>query len=187
MSNPSLDWEALAAQLPIAEDTLDTRADIAAVAMVERARIRLNDRLVAARGTELLIGLKPNPAMDISSVHGRLMSIHGAGVLLERDEGEYELCMVFWPAITWIRNLPWALRHEGDQRAPRSLRVDASWSSQVRAAESHPVLVRVSDGLSVRGRAQLGEDFISVRDEHGVEWTIPLGSVAQIEFRRVAD
>jgi hypothetical protein len=183
----SMDWEALAVQIPIAEDTLDTRADIAAVAMIERARIRLNDRLAAARGAEIVIGLKRQPPVEVPRVKGRVHSLHSAGVLLERDDGEYELCMVFWPAIAWIRNVPWALRDEHDQTRPTKSRIDAPWSRHVRAAENQPVRVHVLDGLSVHGRAQVGEDFISVNDEQGVEWTIPFGSVAQIDFHRAAE
>ncbi|MFM1916825.1 MAG: hypothetical protein RJB01_340 [Actinomycetota bacterium] len=182
----SMDWEALAVQIPIAEDTLDTRADIAAVAMIERARIRLNDRLAAARGAEIVIGLKRQPPVEVPRVKGRVHSLHSAGVLLEPDEGEYELCMVFWPAIAWIRNVPWALRDERDQTHATKPRMVSSWSHQVRAAENQPVRVHVLDGLRVHGRAQLGEDFISVHDEQGVEWTVPFGSVAQIDFHRAA-
>lgn len=179
-------WTALAAQIPMAEETLDVRSDIAAVAMVERGRIRLHDRLRAAHGGELVIGVKAQGSRELTCVQGRVHSTHSVGVLVERDDHEYELCMVFWQAIAWLRNVPWALRDETRQTQSTKHRIQPRWSHLLRAAEQFPMRVHTCDGQSVRGRALLGENFISIRDEHGEEWTVPLDTAVQIEFRRVA-
>lgn len=184
--NP-LDWTALAAQIPMAEHTLDARADIAAVAMVERGRIRLQDRLTAARGREIIIGLTAHDAEQLPRIIGRVLSVNSVGVLLERDDHEYELCMVLWPAIAWIRNVPWALRDESVNTNPAIARLHSSWTQLLRAAEHLSVRVQTSNGCALRGRAQLGEDFISILDESGADWTVPFATAELIEFQRPTD
>ena len=183
----SFAWTALASQIPMSEVTLDARADIAAVAMAERARIRLQDRLAAARGREIVIGVTAHGAGQLTRSNGRVVSIHTTGVLLERDEHEYELCIVFWPTIAWIQGLPWALRDESDTTDPAIARFSANWTQLLRAAEHLAVRVQTSAGQSLRGRARLGEDFISIHDEHGVDWTVPLAMAQFIEFQRFAE
>ena len=198
MSNPAVEfsdseplnplvWTALAAQIPMAEDTLDARADIAAVAMAERGRIRLQDRLAAARGREIVIGVTAHGAGPLDRSNGRVVSIHSAGVLLERDGHEYELCMVLWQAIAWIQGLPWALRDESGTTTPAIARFSSNWTQLLRSAEHLSVRVQTSHGQTLRGRAQLGEDFISIHDEQGVDWTVPLAMAQLIEFQRVTE
>lgn len=183
----TLAWAALAAQIPLSEHTLDARADIAAVAMAERGRIRLRDRLTAARGREIVIGLTARGPEQSPRVSGRVVSIDNVGALLERDENEFDLCMVLWPAIAWIQNAPWALRDESGNTNPALPRLDSNWTQLLRAADHLSVRVQTSDGQRLRGRAQLGADFISILDEHGVEWTVPLAMAQLIEFQRLTD
>lgn len=180
-------WAALVAQIPMAEDTLDARADIAAVARAERGRVRLRDRLSAVQGPALVIGVKAHGVGELTRVQGRFHSVHDAGVLVERAGHEYELCIVFWPAIAWMRNVPWALRDENVPMQHHERRISCRWSHLLRAAEHRPVRVLTCDGQSLRGRAHLCADFISIQDEHGVEWTVPLGTALQIEFQRVTE
>lgn len=180
-------WTALAAQIPMTEHTLDARADIAAVAEAERGRIRLQDRLNAARGREIILGLAAHGVEPVPRVIGRVLSTNSVGALLERDGHEYELCMVLWSAVAWIRDLPWALRDERGGTNPASPRITSQWTQLLRAVQHLSVRVRISDGQVMRGRAQLGEDFISVVDEHGLEWTVPLGTALLIEFQRLTD
>ena len=176
-----MEWEQLIDELDAAIDADERRELVGEVAdrtRRERARLHLVDRLRAATGCALTVGVA-----GCSPVRGRARRV-GPDWLLVEDDAAVEWVVVT-SAILWMDGLP---PRAVDPAAVSAVDQRLGLSSVLRAAarDRRVVQLRLRDGSEVRGVAgRVGADFVDVGAEPRdatAERCVPFAAIAIVRL-----